>query len=111
MATLLLDENLPEKLCPILSSFGLDVVHVQSEGFIATADSRIWDHAVENDFVIVTKDADYLDLAAITGKGRVILLGIGNMRLRELYAFVTARAEAITDFATGEERVLIINRT
>ena len=52
-------------------------------------DSRIWSHARDNDFVIVSKDADFSDRIILAEPPpRVIHIRIGNMQMREFHGFI-----------------------
>ena len=110
MPGILLDENLPDRIAEVLRRQGIEVVHVGSVGLAATADKLIWTEALARDQVILTKDSDYLDLAATTNKGRVILLATGNMRMRQLCEYVESRGAVISEFLNGSERVLLLRR-
>lgn len=53
-------------------------------------DEKIWDYAKENKLVIVTKDADFSNMMVLYGPPpKVIHLKIGNMKLKELYNFLS----------------------
>lgn len=85
MPRFLIDANLPYRFSLWQ---GDDYVHVFDLGD-ALPDSAIWRHARENNLTIVTKDADFSDLIMSAGPPpRVIHLRIGNMRLRDLFAFL-----------------------
>jgi predicted nuclease of predicted toxin-antitoxin system len=108
MADLLLDENLPESILPVLRRHGLTAVHVRGAGFGSTGDRVIWQFATERDLIVLTKDVDYLDLAALSNRGRVILLAVGNMRLRDLCDYMDGQGQAIKDFVLSGDRVMIL---
>lgn len=55
------DENLSPKLPNLLSDIFSNSLHVRDVGMKATTDSVVWDYAKENDFMIVSKDADMHD--------------------------------------------------
>ncbi len=60
---LLFDENLSHKLVPQLSIQFPDSTHVALEGLLRSPDIQIWEYAKAHDFVIVTSDADFWELA------------------------------------------------
>ena len=87
MKGFLLDENLPETL-PLPVS--LPIVHAYALGR-SVPDTKLWDYAERNDFVIVTKDADFtLRIAHAHPPPRVVHLRIGNMRRAEFARFVAS---------------------
>ena len=86
MKGFLLDENLPARL---QFSPSAPTQHVTALGKSLT-DTEVWNHAREQDWVIVTKDADFSERMMIASPPpRVVHLRIGNMRLSEFHAFLT----------------------
>lgn len=57
---LLLDQNLSPRLCEHLADLDITIVHVRSVGLEAADDSQVWDHAAQHEFMIITKDADFI---------------------------------------------------
>ena len=52
-------------------------------------DNRIWSHAREQDFVIVSKDADFSDRIILAEPPpRIIHIRVGNMKMREFHGFI-----------------------
>jgi predicted nuclease of predicted toxin-antitoxin system len=81
----LFDENLPIN---IEFSPSLPIIPVTSLGSSPT-DTEIWEHAKQNDLVIVTKDADFSNRIIISKPPpRVIHLRFGNMRKRDFHALL-----------------------
>jgi predicted nuclease of predicted toxin-antitoxin system len=61
---LLFDANLSPKLVSLLGELFPDSIHVFETGLASfTSDRMIWEYAKSNGFVIVTADADCIDLA------------------------------------------------
>ncbi len=67
MTRLLLDQGLPRSAAGILRAAGWDVVHVGECGLATATDSRILDVARSESRHIVTLDADFHTLLAISG--------------------------------------------
>ncbi|MDP2851876.1 MAG: DUF5615 family PIN-like protein [Gallionella sp.] len=67
MTRLLLDQGLPRSAAEILRADGWDVVHVGDCGMATAADSLILDVARSDQRHIVTLDADFHSLLAISG--------------------------------------------
>lgn len=81
----LFDENLPANIETTLS---LPITHVASLGKSLT-DTKIWEHAKQNNLIIVTKDTDFSDRIIISRPPpKVIHLRFGNMRKRDFHAFL-----------------------
>ena len=53
-------------------------------------DSEIWNYAKENDFTIVTKDADFADLILLNNPPpKVIHAKLGNMKMQEFHSSIS----------------------
>jgi predicted nuclease of predicted toxin-antitoxin system len=82
---LLFDENLSPKLPRLLADLFPDSLHVRDVGMKATDDPVVWDYAKDNDFMIVSKDADMHDLSLVFGNPpKVIWLRLGNCSTRQV---------------------------
>lgn len=103
---LLLDENLSHRLVPMLQAAYPGTDQVARAGLGGTDDAAVWRHARDHGFVIVTKDDDFLDLAAHHGPPPVVIrLSLGNCRnARVLSALIdqhAAIAEVISSKRVG----------
>ncbi|MFM7532275.1 MAG: DUF5615 family PIN-like protein [Rubrivivax sp.] len=65
---LLLDENLSRRLVPFLLRDYPGSESVVSIGLEAASDRHVWEHARDNGFVIVTRDADFGEMSAVFGQ-------------------------------------------
>ena len=81
----LVDNQLPAALARFLTSRGADCQHVLDVGLADATDSKIWEHAMRNDCVVISKDEDFLYLVnAPEAKGRFIWIRFGNCRTKAL---------------------------
>ena len=64
---LLLDENLSERLLPILRGLFAGSAHIRARGLGGVADSMLWEVAKRDNFVLVTKDEDFVALSVLHG--------------------------------------------
>jgi len=64
---LLLDQGLPRSAAEILRAAGWDVIHVGACGLATATDSRILDAARSEQRHVITLDADFHSLLAISG--------------------------------------------
>ncbi len=64
---LLYDNNLSHKLVARLDDVFPDSSHVMMENLDESQDQKIWQFARENNYTIVTKDADYNEISVIRG--------------------------------------------
>ena len=103
---LLFDQNLSPKLGDRLADLYPGSVHVESIGLGTAFDSTVWDYARQNDYLIVTKDADFGEMGLIAGfPPKVIWIRRGNCSTREIEAILRegyASIQALNeDPATG----------
>ena len=77
---LLLDANISWRLAVLLKPHFEDCLHVENAGLKNPAtDIEIWTFAAANNFIIITNDDDFLNLAQAKGSPpKVVLLRTGN---------------------------------
>ena len=90
----LVDAQLPEKLCEILQTAGLDSVHVDSlPNGDETSDKDIAIHADQHGLIVITKDSDFYHSHMILGQPkRLLLLTTGNIKNRALFDLIRHNA-------------------
>lgn len=85
MSKYLIDVNLPRRVGVWTGNDFEFVADINDEW----SDSEIWEYAKLNGLTIVTKDADFSHRIILSEPPpRIIHIKIGNMRLRELRAFL-----------------------
>ena len=85
---LLFDENLSSRLCRQLNSLFPGSSRVSLLGLERATDRAIWDYAKANGYVIVTLDADFVEMAALFGPPpKIIRLRCGNQTTAVIEAF------------------------
>jgi predicted nuclease of predicted toxin-antitoxin system len=105
---LLLDENLPPALVAVLSQAYPGTAHVHDCGLGSVDDERVWVHAREHGFVIVTKDADYEELSMLKGAPpKLIWLRTGNCTTEALSTLLHLRAGVIAQFLASESDAIL----
>lgn len=76
---LLLDENLSRRLVPLLLTAYPNTTQIALLKLETANDREIWEFAKANDFIIVTRDSDFHELATLYGAPpRIIWLKTGN---------------------------------
>ncbi len=106
---LLLDQNLSHRLCDRLADLGVTAVHVRSVGLEAADDARVWDHAAEHEFMIVSKDADFNNRAFLFGPPpKVVWIQRGNCSTRDIEDLLRARHADLVTFAADAAAALFI---
>ena len=95
------DAQLPPGLARRLAASGYEALHIAETDLREARDRDIWKYAVENEYVVITKDADFVVMANLSPKGAPIVwvrLGnVGNARLwasfEQLLPDILARLE------------------
>jgi len=86
---LLFDQNLSFKLCTLLSDLFPDSKPVRELGLDQSDDRMVWQHAKDNDFMLVSQDSDFADMAAHYGHPpKVIWLRCGKNISRTAYCYI-----------------------
>ena len=96
---LLFDQNLSFKLCARLSDLFPDSKPVRQLGLDRSDDRVVWQHAKDNDFMLVTQDSDFAGMAAHYGHPpKVIWLRCGNQPIAAVEALLRRHAKNIAEF-------------
>jgi predicted nuclease of predicted toxin-antitoxin system len=96
---LLFDENLSPFLAGALSDLFPQSTHVRVVGLKSSPDPDVWQFAVENDFVIVSKDADLHDRSLLYGfPPKVIWIRLGNCSTKDVETLIRNEIEQIKVF-------------
>lgn len=106
---LLLDENLSRRLVPHIQDLFPGSAHVSSFGLLQTPDREIWRFARENDFCIVSADADFYELATSSGHPpKVIWLKGCDYPSAVAEEIIRSQSIRIIDFLQDEERSVLV---
>jgi predicted nuclease of predicted toxin-antitoxin system len=103
----LVDAQLPVALARLLAGLGHDASHVADVGLRHAEDSPIWQKALSDNLVIITKDDDFQRRALLSQNAPVIVwLRVGNMRKKSLLArFENLLPQIEAAIAAGERLV------
>lgn len=93
---LLFDQNLSRKLTNRLDDIFPTSSHVQLHGLAEKTDTEIWEFAKQNDFCIVTQDADFAERSRLYGSPpKVVWLRCGNAPSKQIEALIRTHEAAI----------------
>lgn len=96
---LLIDENLPPSLVRDIRPYFPDPDHVLSLNLGSRSHIDIFRFAAEGGFAVLTKDDDFQVLSTqFGGPPKIVLLGIGNMLLRDLRVLIVDKFPDIEEF-------------
>jgi len=105
---LLFDENLSPKLPRLVADIFPGSLHVRDADMKAADDPVVWDYAKDNDFMIVSKDADMHDLSLVFGNPpKVIWLRLGNCSTSEVGNLLRQDFDVIKHFYQDEQVSLL----
>ena len=109
MQPLLLDENLSERLLPFLLNRFPGSQHIRQHGLGGASDREIWRFALENNFMLVTKDEDFIRLSISLGHPpKVVCTAIGNASNEKIAALLLHSIEAIARLADNPEAGFLV---
>jgi predicted nuclease of predicted toxin-antitoxin system len=110
---ILLDANISWKLIHALTPIFGECAHVDFIGLeVPLEDIEIWNYALENEFVIITKDNDFVDLLDMHGfPPKVVLLKTGNNSSKALMELLINATHDIEELGNSSFGLLeIINK-
>ncbi len=104
MARYIIDANLPRHTSVWRGGGYVFVLDIDP----ALSDVNIWKYASGHGLTIVSKDTDFANMVFADETGpSVIQLRIGNMKFRELDAFLARTWSTICDLSAGHRLVLV----
>jgi len=105
---LLLDANISWKLVNILAPVFGECTHVDLIGLtVPVKDDDIWNYALENGCIIITKDNDFLDLLELKGfPPKVVLIKTGNNSSKILAELLIDAKQQIEDLENNKYGLL-----
>jgi predicted nuclease of predicted toxin-antitoxin system len=97
----LVDNQLPAALARFISGLGVEALHVVDVGLRDAGDAAIWGYASENDYVLISKDEDFVALYSKTPSARLLWVRLRNCRrvfllnvFRDQWKRILARLES-----------------
>jgi len=77
----LVDNQLPPSLARFISQdLQAEALHVTEIGMRDSADAAVWSYAAENNFVVISKDDDFVTLYSQTPSASLLWVRLGNCR-------------------------------
>jgi len=107
----MLDQNLSPNLVARLANVYPDSLHVRDLGMERADDMAVWERAREDEFTIVSKDADFHQLSFVRGAPpKVIWIQLGNCTTDEIEALLRARLDEVLAFGDDPEAAFLALR-
>jgi len=93
---LLFDQNLSPRLAHLLADLFPNSNHDFPLGLDEAEDSEVWEYAKTNEFMLITKDADFGDMSVLRGfPPKVIWIRRGNCKTVEIEKILRDNFQAI----------------
>lgn len=100
----LFDENLSPRLTRLLADAFPDSSHVRNVGLQAADDVAVWEYAKQNDFTIVSKDADFHGRSIVQGfPPKVVWIRLGNCSTAQVATLIKDYTDEIRRFGVDGE--------
>jgi predicted nuclease of predicted toxin-antitoxin system len=101
--------NLSDKIVRKIIDLYPNSAHVKKFALKNTDDGIIWEYAKKNDFVIVSKDADFYQRSLLYGHPpKFIYLWIGNSQTAKIVQILRDNFDIIGQFEMGESESILI---
>lgn len=106
---LLLDENLSDRIIQSIVDLYPNSEHVKTLGLLNTDDAVIWEYAKANEFVIVSKDADFHQRSLLYGyPPKFVYLRIGNCSTAQVIQILRSNLDTIIQFESSETESILV---
>ena len=106
---LLFDQNLSRHLVELVADVFAGSEHVGSLNLGKSTDTEIRQFAVDNSFVIVSKDSDFYHHSFVKiGPPKVIWLKVGNQSTSLIEQLIRRYALEIRDFGVDSEKSVLV---
>ena len=105
----LFDQNLSRHLVGEFADSHPGSRHVTELGLDTATDTEIWEYAGEHDFLIVSKDSDFRQLAFLHGPPpKAIWMRLGNANTAEIAAALRAQEREIDRFHADPDEAFLV---
>ena len=106
---LLLDENLSDRIIKSIIDLYPNSEHVKTLSLTNTDDFIIWEYAKANDFVIVSKDADFHQRSLLYGHPpKFVYLRIGNSSTSKIIEILRENFDTIVQFEESDTESILL---
>lgn len=105
---ILLDQNLSFKLCTKLRDIFPELIHIRNVSLDTASDEEVWLYAKLNSFVLVSKDADFVEKAVLKGHPpKIIWINAGNCSTNKIELLLRKNQKLIEDFIVDKENSVL----
>jgi len=101
----LFDQNISFRIVNLLKDYYPEVKQIRLLGLENASDLKIWEYAKENNYTIITFDADFYELANIKGHPpKIIWLRMGNTTTKSIAEKMISLQSVIADFILSDDQ-------
>ena len=105
---LIFDQNLSPMLIGLLSDLFPGSIHVRDAELHASGDEAVWDHAIQQQFVIISKDSDFRQRSFLfRSPPKVVWNRRGNCTTNEIEALIRSHYEDLLTFDQTESAAFL----
>lgn len=105
----LVDAQLPPLLARHLASLGHQAEHIAEIGLASSSDRAVWQYALSNSAILITKDEDFVTIRALAHTGPAVLwIRFGNTTKQALLDRFMTAWPAVADALERGETVIEI---
>ena len=105
----LVDANLPPRLCAWLRSHRHEAAHVFDRNLLTATDTQIWERGRVENLVIFSKDVDFYDRALLFGAPpQVVHVAVGNCSNTRLFDVLASEWDDIEQALVSGSRLISI---
>jgi predicted nuclease of predicted toxin-antitoxin system len=102
---LLFDQNLAPSLVGHLQDLFPASEHVFQCNLGDASDIAIWQYGRDHDFILVSKDADFVEMSTLRGfPPKVVWLRLGNCVTRDIHEAIRSNSITIAELSRDRER-------
>jgi predicted nuclease of predicted toxin-antitoxin system len=108
---LLIDQNLSPNLVTKLIEKFPDSKHLINLNLDKATDFEIWEYARNNNFIIISKDTDFININALKGfPPKVICIQRGNCSTDQIFQLITGNFITIKFFIESPDKGILVLR-
>lgn len=106
---LLFDQNLSWRLPKQLSDLYPDSRHIREVGMKESLDADIWNYAMANGFVVVSKDLDFQQRSLLFGHPpKIVRLRVGNCTVQTIESLLRKYSALIHTFELDAKKSYLV---
>ncbi len=108
---LLIDQNLSPKLVNLLFDLFPDSKHLTNLELDQSPDSEVWEFAKNHDFIILSKDSDFINLNVLKGfPPKVVWIQRGNCSTGQIFNLIKDNFIKIKSFSDNPKVGILVLR-